>query len=354
MSGAISAAIQRSQPGDTVRLRSGLYVESVLVDRPVNIVADAPGQVVIQSLPQTPCLQLAADAVVQGITLSATGTKLATAVQVIAGQPRLENCDIESPVAAIVADQAQTGFVLRGCRLHQAGVAIQLSNGAQGIMADCEVTEVRLFAIVLERQAAIQAYRCRISHTKLGGVVVQQDSRAEFEQCEFAGNPAEAERQNRYLDAQLQLTGGKLELRDCWLHDGQGCGVALQKGGHATLTNCRITGHAMAGIQIGDQCLARLNGGHIANNRGAGILVMDGGQLIAMEIDVRHNQAAGVAALRGGAFEVNASRINGNMVGVGASEQAGGVVANSDLTGNTRGPIIAQTGCSVQCHGTQI
>jgi hypothetical protein len=355
MSLSISEAIQRARPHDHIRVKSAELTETIVIDRPLTIVADAPGQTVLQPRAGAPCLRIAADAHIHGFILRAGGAPGTKAIEVVAGRSIVESCNFESVNSAIILSGDGTFCTIRNCRMEKCGVGVNLSGQAQVELEGCDIDHASLYPLVAGGRSSVQARACSFTNTHLGGIVIYQGSHGDFEQCEWAASPTEPDQQRRPFHAQLMVQdGGNVVLRRCGIRSGLAVGVQLGKGGQAQLVDCEITGNGWAGVQSSDESSVELLRCRVLNNGAAGVAVFDGARVSAIEIESIGNKAAGLSALRRGTFELRSSRLSGNIVGVYVSEQAGGRIEDSDLTGNQRGPIVADPGSPLECLGTRL
>ncbi|MFN0053690.1 MAG: right-handed parallel beta-helix repeat-containing protein [Planctomycetales bacterium] len=348
----IALAIGRSTPGRKIRLQPGTYREGVQITKAIELWGESPGAVSLQGPSNQPALLVETDAVVSGLSIEGSDTPGAVAVRVSSGRLQMENCELSSNRLTICVAGPTAELLLRGCRILRSGFAIEVSNGARLRMEDCEISGTRLFALVVKQRAAATIVRTRFAETRLGGVVVQEESQASFETCEFADNPAPAENQP-LLEAQLQVDGSHVRMHQCWLHGGTGCGILLGERANLNMAQCRITGHGKAGVQVGANSYLTLEECQIEANRGAGLIVADGGRAAGTDVVCADNGAAGIAVMNQGIVEMKKTRVRGNLVGMVLMRGARASLVECDLTENTQGPIRADADCPVDLSQTK-
>src|SRR5262249_43745871 len=119
---SVAAAVRASAPGTRIVVQPGLYNEGLVLDRPVEIVGEGDGEVIVQNA-EGNCLLMHTDyAVVRNVTFrclaGASGEK-SHAVEVASGQLVLEQCRVTSDGLACVAVLGPLADpVLRRCTIH--------------------------------------------------------------------------------------------------------------------------------------------------------------------------------------------------------------------------------------------
>ncbi|HEX2325670.1 MAG TPA: right-handed parallel beta-helix repeat-containing protein, partial [Chloroflexota bacterium] len=198
----IGAAVREAPAGARIVVAPGVYVEGIVIDRPLEIVAEgAPGTVVVEARDASCLVMEAGYARVQGLVLRGrTGPDGRTrfAVDVPQGHLLLEDCEITSDALACVA--------IRG------------------------------------RSAAPVLRRCHVRDGKGSGVFVQGGGTGTLEHCAVAGNAL----------AGIEVgSEGQPTLRHCAILDSRGPGVYVSLGGGGTFEDCTISGNGGAGIEVG-------------------------------------------------------------------------------------------------------
>src|SRR5262249_35848746 len=129
---SIAEAVRQVRPGTRIRVTAGVYRESLVLDKALEVVADADAGEVVVLGADGPCVRLQTEyAVVRGLTLRvpAADARPGPAVEVKQGRLVLENCDISSGSAAgVVASGLGSNPVLRSCKVHgcrAAGLLVQ-------------------------------------------------------------------------------------------------------------------------------------------------------------------------------------------------------------------------------------
>jgi F-box protein 11 len=347
---SIGEALAAVAPGARVLVRPGLYEESVVVDKRVEIVGDGPrGEIVITG-GRASCLQASADgARVAGLTLRGEADDGAAffAVEVLRGELLLEDCDVSSDTLSCVAVHgAESAPLIRRCRIHDgADSGLYFFDGASGAVEDCEVAGHANVGVAVTGGASPSVRRSKIHGGGNAGVVVWQGGTALVEECEIYGNR---------LAGVGVSDGSKLTARACRIHEGGNSGVFVHREGEAVLEDCELYGHREPEAAVTGGGKLFLNGCRVRLGRDSGVLVRDGGQALLQACVVDGNGGAGVSVGAGSVLAVLASRINDNARhGVEASAGATARVEDTDLTGNALGPWQAEPGANVEAERNQ-
>jgi hypothetical protein len=172
---SINDAIRAAPPRSRILVGPGVYHESVVIDRPVEIVGDGPrADIVIESHDGDAVVMMAREAGVRGLTLrcrAGANGHAVFAVDVPMGRLLLEDCDITSDSLACVGLHGSLSRpVVRGCLIHGgAKEGVLAYDGASGLFEDCEIRENALAGVV-ERDGGTATLRgCRVEGNGGGG-----------------------------------------------------------------------------------------------------------------------------------------------------------------------------------------
>jgi F-box protein 11 len=279
----ISEAIQVAKPGDRILVRPGLYEESLVVNKPLEIIGDGPVEdIVIRARDANVLTFQASIGRVANLTLRQAGEEV-MGVSIQQGRLDLEGCDISSQAASCV-------YILDG--------------------------------------ADPRLRRNKIHHGKERGVIVYADGLGTLEDNEIFGNG---------FHGVAIGAGGNPVLRRNQIHDNKQVGVLAQEGGLGTLEDNEIAGNGYSGVEIrtGGNPVLRRN--QIRGNQG-GVYVHDNGQGTLEDNEITGNGETGIEIQADGNPLVRGNRINRNEYrGVWVHDAGKGVFEDNDLTGNGSG-----------------
>ena len=331
----IGEALRDAASGARLLVKPGRYEESLVLDKPVEIVGDGRREEIVVASAGASCVRMqAARAVVRGLTLrgrAGDAGEESFAVDVPQGRLLLEDCDVSSETLSCVgihgsaadpllrrcaihggADSGVYAFeqaagtieecdifgnanvnvavalgarpVLRACKIHDgrdAGIVVW--DGAAGVIEDCEVYGNRSAGVGISDRGEPVVRRCSIYHGQNSGVYVHRGGRGHLEECNIYGN----------REANVAVArGGWMTARGCLIHNGKAAGVFLDAGGRGQLVGCEVNGNAQAGVVVRAGAEASIRGGSVRRNGTVGVLVMADGGASVEDCDLTGNGVA--------------------------------------------------------------
>ena len=349
--GEISAAIQRLEPGKHIRLLPGIYTETIVVDRPVTIFAGTPGETIIRPPDQACGLLVSADATIIGLAFEGQGFN--TAVEVVWGSPKLEDLCISGAGLGMLVSGVEATPLASRCRFLDCRIGVKVTDAATASFADCEVADSRDFPLMIDRGSMARVHNTRFAGNQRGGVVVLDNCQAEFQTCEWFDNNKAGEKE-RWIHAQLTVyDGGIATLSErCRIANGSAIGIMVS-GGKIKLTDCAVENNACAGLEITGLGEAELLRCYVGTNEQSGIVVSEGGSVLASNATIVGNGLFGLAISGPASTEISQSRFSGNLYGAGLRQGGRGRFQDCDLRGNRNGPFLSEDGCPLECIRVQ-
>ncbi|MCC3409584.1 MAG: right-handed parallel beta-helix repeat-containing protein, partial [Microcoleus sp. PH2017_10_PVI_O_A] len=185
----ISEAVKNAAPGTRIYVQPGLYRESIILDKSVEIIGcTEAGSVTIESTDSN-CIKMESDsALVRGLTMISTGKFYA--VDVRKGELIVEDSDITSAdysVVGICGPDADSA--IRRCQIHD-GVwnGIFISDDGKATVEDCNIYDNGSLGIGVGLGGKLIARRCRINDNGSEAIAVYRDSIATVDDCDLTGN----------------------------------------------------------------------------------------------------------------------------------------------------------------------
>lgn len=247
----ISEAIREAPEGARILVRPGLYRETLILDRSLEIVGDGPlAEIVIEST-EAECIFMATDyAVVRGLTLRLrAGARDGTyyAVYIPRGRLVLESCDITSGSSACIGIHGSTADpVIRDCEIHdgnQYGVLVW-ENG-QGLIEDCDIFATAYPGVSIQTGGNPTLRGCQIHDSKQSGIYVWENGQGLIEDCDIFANG---------LGGVIIRTGGDPAIRRCRITRNAWYGVFVHDNGAGTVEDCTLTGNNRGAWNVKDDC----------------------------------------------------------------------------------------------------
>jgi len=333
---SIGEAIKNAADNTRLLIRPGIYRESIVVDKNVELVGDGETEDVLIVGENSSCLQMLADkAILRGLTVQGRGARYGKAffgVDVQRGESVLENCDITSDSLSCIAvhgvdanptikncrvrDGADSGVYffdnargqivasdvyrhrnasiavtnganpsIKNCRIFEGdnGGVVVWQNGAAGLIEDCEIFGHRLANVGISQHASPTFRRCKIYGSRDAGIFVHQNGYGKIEECDIFGNE----------DAEVAVsTGGNPTLHRCAIHDGRDSGVFVRGQGRASIEDCNIYDNRSAGVNVAEASVVAVRRCNIHRNGKVGVRVKGDSAASVEDCDLRGNRLA--------------------------------------------------------------
>lgn len=255
----VGEAIRAARPGSRIIVRPGLYRETLVIDKPVEIFGDrAGGQAIIEGV-DSPCMLMKADqSTVEGLYLRGRTSRDGNqyfAVDVSRGELILAGCDITSESSGCVSIHGpEANPIIKRCNIHDAeGYGIWVWDNAGATVEDCEIYNnagagVMISGDTMEEAREMAAYV--LANTADDGRAVEGI---------LAQSPGK-------VAASMPTKAGTL-IRRCNIRDGRDHGVWVHYKGRGAFEHCRVIGNASAGVWVDQNsdsvirhCLINRNG----------------------------------------------------------------------------------------------
>ncbi len=379
---SLGVALRRAAPGSRIIVKPGTYRESLVVDKAVEILAGGePSEVVLEGL-DAPCLTLQSEGVrICGFTLVASGApkgKSFPALEATGGSASVEDCVVTSDGQAAVAVRGTgTRLTMARCRVQNCpGVGVLVFDRGEATLDRCALSGLGGAGILAERGGLPTLLRCTIHHTQ-GGILVQDEARGHFEDCNVYRNARSGVRVQGHTQAlfrrcrihdgedfgvscvqrgqasfedcdifgntssNVQITGGSSpHFRQCRIHDGHEYGILATEEGLGTLESCDIQGHKLSALVITLGANPLVRSCRIHGGQGTGVNVSEGGLGALEDCEISDNLHAGLKVGRGGNPVLRRCRlVDGRGEGAVFLARALGTLEDCEVKGNAKGGV---------------
>ncbi len=277
----VSEAIQAAKPGDRILVRPGLYEESLVVNKPLEIIGDGPVEdIVIQARHAHVLKFQTIIGRVANLTLRQVG-EVQLGVALMQGRLDLEGCDISSQSGACVYIDSGADPRLRGNRVHDGGRhGVNLAGSGLGTLEDNEISGNIYSGVAIGAGSNLVLRRNQIHDNKENGVIVVTSGLGTFEDNEITANG--------YAGVEI-TSGGNPVLRRNQIHDNKENGVLVDQSGLGRFEDNEITGNGNCGIEIRNAGNPTLRGNRINRNEYLGVWVHDAGKGVIEDNDLTGN-----------------------------------------------------------------
>jgi len=235
---SINAALTSAPANTRIIVKPGLYQESIVLTKPVQIIGDGDvSKIVVQSTDR-PALQMSTSkALVKGISFDSQvfSNKEFHAVDIGMGRLVMEDCNIQSNSRAVVGIyNAGTNPTLRGCTISGASIsAVVIYAGAGGQLDNCDISGAGFANVEIRQRANPLLTGCTLHDGVSKGLVTSNDGYGYLLDCTIANNG--------FAGVEVER-GGQPTLLRCKI-TGNGTGLWMRAGSKVTLNQCYLTGN---------------------------------------------------------------------------------------------------------------
>jgi len=329
----IGEALRNVAPNTRLIIRPGLYNESLVVDKNVEIIGDGKPEEIKIVAANSSCLQMQSEkAIVRGLTLRGNGARTGRAffaVDVPHGALILENCDISSDTLSCVAIHgANANPFLKNCSIHDgADSGIYIFDNARARIENCDVYHNANANIAIKQGAHPTVKNCRVFEGNNGGVVVWQNGAAgEIENCEIFGH--------RLANVSVSDSANP-SFRSCKIFGGRDTGVFVHQGGYGKFEDCAVHDNQKAEVVIIEKSNSALRRCAIYNGANSGVFVDKEAHALVESCNIYDNAEAGVSVKGESVAAVRCCNIHRNgTVAMRVKEKSAASVEGCDLRGN--------------------
>jgi parallel beta-helix repeat protein len=330
---SISEALRNVAPNSRLLVKEGLYNESIVLDKNVEIIGDGATEgIVIRGANASPVVMRADKALIRGLTLQGRGSrngKAFFAVDIPHGNLVLENCDITSDtLSGIAIHGAGANPVIKNCLIHDCSDSgFYIFDNARAYIENCNVYRNVNVSVAITQGAVPAIKNCLIFEGRSGGVVVWGKGAAgTIEGCRIYDHRLANVGVREYADPMF---------RRCEIYGGQDTGVFIHEMGYGTFEECDIYRNANAEIGISQNTNSIFKRCNIHDGENSGVILQNHGRATIESCNIYDNSDAGVAIYGESTVKVSRCSIQRNRkVAIRVKEQSVAQVDDCDLRGN--------------------
>lgn len=287
----IGDAIQNVEPNTRILVQPGVYRESIVINKPLEILGDGQvSRIVIEAADASCIVMQTKSSLVRGLTLRNVNREKEHkyfAVNISQGKLILEDCDITSnSYGCVLITGSTTNPEIRRCRIHDGkrhGISIR-DNGL-GTIEDCDIYGNTYRGINIDNGGNPTISYCRIYDGKSSGIWITKNGLGTIEDCDIYGNT--------YRGIYI-YNGGNPCINRCRIYDHKRNGISIKENGLGTIEDCDIYGNTHTGIYIDNGGNPRINRCRIYDNKGNGIAIKTSGLGTIEDCDIYRNAGIGV------------------------------------------------------------
>jgi hypothetical protein len=246
---SIAEALAAVPEGSIIRVRPGLYRESLTLNKEVGIVGEGERAEIVLETAGAHCITMATDrAIVRNLTLRQRSQQSdrKSCVHIPQGRLLLEDCDLTSEsFCCIEIYNAGTAPIIRRCAIHDsASAGVYVHSQGAGLLEACEIYANARAGVWIQKGGNPTLRGCRIYEGKRSGVFVLENGAGLLENCQIYANAL----------ARVWIEkGGNPTLRGCRIYKGKQDGVYVRYNGAGLLEACEIFGLCRCRDRRGEQ-----------------------------------------------------------------------------------------------------
>ncbi|HEX8370603.1 MAG TPA: right-handed parallel beta-helix repeat-containing protein [Pyrinomonadaceae bacterium] len=330
---SIGEALEKAAPNSRLLVREGLYIESLVLDKNIEIIGDGAIEKIIIRSPVSSCLLMQTKkALVRGLTLQGQGRQNGQAffaVSIPGGELILENCHISSDsLSGVAVFGAGANPLIKNCWIHDcADSGFYIFDNASPRIESCDVYQNANVSVAVTQGANPTIKSCRIFDGNNGGVVIWGNGAAgTIENCHIYGHRLANVGVREYANP---------TFRRCKIYGGQDTGVFVHQNGYGAFEECDIYRNAEAEVGISQNANSVFRRCAIHDGENSGVILQNQCRALIENCDIYDNRDSGVAIHNESAATIKQCNIHGNRkVAVKIKENSKARVENCDLRGN--------------------
>lgn len=349
---SISEALQKTPPNSRLLVREGLYNESIIIDRNVEIIGDgALENIIVRSINSSAIVMQTDKAIVHGLTLQGHGArngKAFFAVEISNGELILENCDVTSDsLSGIAVYGSSSNPLIKNCRIHDCSDSgFYIFDNARVQIENCDIYRNANVSVAITKGAAPVLKKCRIFDGENGGIVAWGNGAAgTIEDCQIYGHRLANVGVREYANP---------TFRRCKIFGGSDTGVFVHERGYGSLEDCDIYQNAQAEVAISQNANSVFRRCSVHNGENSGIILQNKGRALIEVCHIYDNADAGIALYGESAATIAGCNIHRNgKVAIRVTKQSAARVKNCDLRENFLGAWDAEYGAVLERIGNR-
>jgi F-box protein 11 len=337
----ISQAIQGAQAGDRILVKPGLYQESLLIDKTLEIIGDGKeGDVVVQTRASHVIQFQATFGRIANLTVRQLGGKY-YGIDIAQGQLKLEDCEITSQGLSSIAVHHGADPWVRRNRIHRSshdGILIYAEG--KGTFEGNQIHENSLSGIRISEKSDPIVRNNRIYSNSEDGICITNNGKGRIEDNEIYENKKRGVFVSEAQEGELVLVRNSI-------YRNEHSGILLTDKSIYYLEANKISGNGDVGISIVYGANGTLRKNRIYEGKGGGVAITNGAKCEMEENIINNNAHSGVYIAFTGSVVAHKNEINNNRhCAVYVAKQGEGIFEDNDLRGNRKGSLCVEPDCT--------
>jgi F-box protein 11 len=348
----IGEAVKNAPPDTFILVQPGVYSESLVLDRDIEIVGSGAKEQIILASEESHCVIMQTDrATLRGLTLRCQAGQKSSQYNALAipqGQLLVEDCAITSNASACIAIyNAATKPTIRYSSIHSGtSNGIVIYDNAQATIEYCDIFQHSQPAISITGGGTPTFRHCTIRDNQHYAIFVHNNGQGSFEDCDIFGN------KNTALFITTQ--SNPLLLR-CQLHGSSYYGVEVRQEGKGSLQECAIYENAYDNVLIATASTPYFYLCKIHDGQQSGVSITNNGKGTVEYCEIYAHRSANISIASGANPLISNCKIyRSQQSGIHIYHEGRGTITNCAITENMDGALDIAPGCKVVLKGNQL
>ncbi|RAS82829.1 right-handed parallel beta-helix repeat-containing protein [Priestia endophytica] len=306
----IGEALKNAEHGAKILVEPGMYRESLIIDRNVEIIGKgSPQEVLIYSEKESPIIVQTELATIKGITIHQRGKydnlNDYYAIEIPTGSIHIKDCIVRSDIGG-------------GIRIYNKHTAPIINN--------CLIHDVQGIGIFVTEEATPIIIRGKIYANKENGLLIDKKASGIIEDCEIYHND--------FANVWIGSEGDPL-IKSCKIYSGRESGIWITERGRGIIDDCAIYGNTYSNVCIVHEGNPVVRKCHIYESSQNGIWVTEGGKGTLQDCEIYRNKYPNIGVTNSGNPMIMGCKIyDGESCGVWVSKKGEGSFSNSEIYNN--------------------
>ena len=344
----ISEAVQIALPNALILVKTGVYKESLVLDKDIDIIGNGPKEQIILESNDNHCIVMqTSHATLRGLTIRCQESKPYHALDIPQGQLFIEDCSITSNSSACIAiHNAAANLTMRYCTIYgSASNGIVVYDDAQSTIEHCDIFECGEPEIRIATGGNPVFRHCTIHHGQQHGIFAHNTAQGTFEDCDIYNNG---------YSAVAMASQSNLLLLRCRMHHNQQFGVNVYQEGKGSIQDCDIYSNVFDNVTVTTGSTPYFYLCKIRDGEQSGVSVKENGKPVIEYCDISANRSANISISSGGDLLIRYSKIrDSQQSGIHVYDGGQGTVEHCTLTGNVYKALDIAPQCNVILRGNQ-
>jgi parallel beta-helix repeat protein len=278
----ITDAIAAAAPGSRILVRSGVYDEALIIDKPLEIIGEGKlGDVIIRGLGKGAIIFKTSRGKLSNFMVRQNDEGQWYAVDIAQGCLELSGCDITSDSEACIAVHGNAYPRIIDNKIHDGkNIGIVVYDNGQGVIEDNDICNNGGEGILIRDRGNPTAKHNNIHDGNDDGIWVGKDGRGFIEYNNIFGNKKSG----------IRITSSSNPIiRHNKIYDGEGTGISVHDNGKCVIEENEINLNKSFGVRIADGGNPLIRFNKINKNKSWAFFISNKGSGIIEDNDIRDN-----------------------------------------------------------------